>query len=902
MYKIVYVNQNTCYLEINNEELKLTDVEFFIPVFRFLNPKKYSLSGANINRLINRFSIKFEKLLKTYNFIEEQRIKLNSFTFKEYEKLMKNDNFEAAFTRRFPQLIRRVDCQSTKNQTMIVNRKKLDIIFINALPNYSMISVNLEIPIAITISKLKCQIFDLLKDIPIPNKASGYILKLAGKQVFLTGEFNASTNTFDESLRLIDYIEIQNRMINDEEIILTMVENKMDLIKNNGIVTKLEPESIRKNSQIERKNVWNLENTDRLGMTFDLVETNSITFYMLKIGLFYGVTLLDKVIETNIFPFTNKNIPDLFNFEIPIKQLPINTKICIVLYGSKNKMQNEPKPKYMSPVAWINISLFDYNGYLDETPKELFLYSCPIPNLISGLHPMGTTIPSISGNIYFKIELRFELSGKNIFYPRDAQLKNTLLKQNSFTGYPCTAELSDASFFKEMSEWLSFSDLSIDQKKTLWRERYSCLKQFPNLVPKILQSMPDFSKASICKAFMFLRKAPLLNSALCLELLQVKYCHPLFRSYLVKNLEQFSDEKLELYMTQIVEGLKTENHINNDLTLFLLKRAIQNRRIANFFLWGLLADYENLEVAVRNAIIVESYCRIKPDHSNDILKQVEMMNKLKNFYETACINNVTDKINLLEFFKKYISFEAIADVFRNLSCPLDPSLYLRQLKIEKCKIMESKKKPLLLVFETDDSFAKEVRILYKYGDDLRQDILVLTCMKIIDNLCQEIDPEIKFTCYNVLNSGINEGMIHLVEDATTLGTIQAKKGYKPQILHEWYQDILKEKSNLNEEQLELGSKRFASTCAGYSVMTDYCADLFVKIRESSYLILMPFLLMVNAGLPELQSESDIYYIANALDFSLDIEEARKKFEEKFSEAYEKSWSTELNFKAHNMRI
>lgn len=71
--------------------------------------------------------------------------------------------------------------------------------------------------------------------------------------------------------------------------------------------------------------------------------------------------------------------------------------------------------------------------------------------------------------------------------------------------------------------------------------------------------------------------------------------------------------------------------------------------------------------------------------------------------------------------------------------------------------MESKKKPLLLVFESEDEFATKVKILYKYGDgnrvlilDLRQDILVLTCMKIIDRLCEKIDPHIKYVLISVI--------------------------------------------------------------------------------------------------------------------------------------------------------
>jgi len=49
-------------------------------------------------------------------------------------------------------------------------------------------------------------------------------------------------------------------------------------------------------------------------------------------------------------------------------------------------------------------------------------------------------------------------------------------------------------------------------------------------------------------------------------------------------------------------------------------------------------------------------------------------------------------------------------------------------QIEKCKVMASKKKPLWLEFKCADPTAlsnETIGIIFKHGDDLRQDMLIL---------------------------------------------------------------------------------------------------------------------------------------------------------------------------------
>lgn len=56
---------------------------------------------------------------------------------------------------------------------------------------------------------------------------------------------------------------------------------------------------------------------------------------------------------------------------------------------------------------------------------------------------------------------------------------------------------------------------------------------------------------------------------------------------------------------------------------------------------------------------------------------------------------------------------------------------------EECKAKDSKMAPLWLVFENGDSHGKNIYLLYKYGDDLRQDMLTLQMIRVMDKLWKD---------------------------------------------------------------------------------------------------------------------------------------------------------------------
>lgn len=84
--------------------------------------------------------------------------------------------------------------------------------------------------------------------------------------------------------------------------------------------------------------------------------------------------------------------------------------------------------------------------------------------------------------------------------------------------------------------------------------------------------------------------------------------------------------------------------------------------------------------------------------------------------------------------------------------------------------MESKKKPLWLTFKEANS-AKEFVLMLKVGDDLRQDALIMQLLHVMDALWKREDLDMQMMLYDCMSTGFERGLLQVVQNATTLGTI-----------------------------------------------------------------------------------------------------------------------------------
>lgn len=159
----------------------------------------------------------------------------------------------------------------------------------------------------------------------------------------------------------------------------------------------------------------------------------------------------------------------------------------------------------------------------------------------------------------------------------------------------------------------------------------------------------------------------------------------------------------------------------------------------------------------------------------------------------------------------------VSQAFNFLNLPLDPSMCTRRIIKSKCKFMVSSAAPMWIVFDNADPLAAPTPAIFKSGDDLRQDILILQMLKLMDDIWQRDGLELHISAYACVATGKGEGFIEVVQDATTTGKIQKSFGASGALrktpLANWLQQQHLGEPERHEEAIE----NFVSSCAAYCI-------------------------------------------------------------------------------------
>ncbi len=70
-----------------------------------------------------------------------------------------------------------------------------------------------------------------------------------------------------------------------------------------------------------------------------------------------------------------------------------------------------------------------------------------------------------------------------------------------------------------------------------------------------------------------------------------------------------------------------------------------------------------------------------------------------------------------------------------------------------------------------------IKILFKYGDDLRQDNLVLQFFRIMDEMWMEKNMNMMMVRYKVMETGFQVGYIEFVDNSEVISTMHKWRGF-----------------------------------------------------------------------------------------------------------------------------
>ncbi|XP_077566175.1 phosphatidylinositol 4,5-bisphosphate 3-kinase catalytic subunit gamma isoform [Stigmatopora nigra] len=373
--------------------------------------------------------------------------------------------------------------------------------------------------------------------------------------------------------------------------------------------------------------------------------------------------------------------------------------------------------------------------------------------------------------------------------------------------------------------------LSPEDKELLWHFRHECMRD-PRAYPKLLSSVRWGKQEDALATHQMLERcsawdSSVLDVGLAMQLLDCHYSDAQVRSMAVRKLETLEDADVLRYLLQLVQAVKFEPYHDGALVRFLLKRALRSKRIGHFLFWFLRSEIaQSKHYQQRYAVLLEAYLRGCGEAMlQDFGKQVEV---------TEALQKVTREIKTMSPDKYDVTAQVVCQMRQKLEnlqssglpegfrVPYDPGLRAGSLLTEQCKVMASKKKPLWLQFQRADPTTRSkdpIGIIFKHGDDLRQDMLILQILLIMQSIWETESLDLCLLPYGCISTGNRIGMIEIVKDATTIANIQqsvvgSTGAFKDEILHQW----LREKC-VSEDKFQQAVERFLYSCGGYCVAT-----------------------------------------------------------------------------------
>jgi phosphatidylinositol 3-kinase len=219
----------------------------------------------------------------------------------------------------------------------------------------------------------------------------------------------------------------------------------------------------------------------------------------------------------------------------------------------------------------------------------------------------------------------------------------------------------------------------------------------------------------------------------------------------------------------------------------------------------------------------------------ELRRQIELVNKLHDFCYKIKIEHRKEstpkKLELLKsmliekhkktvFGSKYESRNNLLDdnrhesmiEFPRLALPLDPSVIVNGTFPDQSAVFKSSLNPLKITFKTINNGTYP--IMYKIGDDLRQDQFVTQIISLMEKILESENMDLKLKPYKILATGQVEGFIQFIPN-NSLSHILAK--YNNSILA--YLQTFNPDSTAHLGVNPQVMDNYVRSCAGYCVVT-----------------------------------------------------------------------------------
>lgn len=406
------------------------------------------------------------------------------------------------------------------------------------------------------------------------------------------------------------------------------------------------------------------------------------------------------------------------------------------------------------------------------------------------------------------------------------------------------------------------TQLTAHEKGSIWKYRYYLMNNKKALT-KLLQSTNLTEENERTEVLDLMDSWAEISIDDAIELLGSAYKNISVRAYAVGRLKKASDKKLELYLLQLVQAVcfeslstfsdksnseftivdmassqnpgtmnsvavagqhqKMINSVNTSdglsledsaivispLAEFLIRRAIINPRLGNFFYWYMTSEAEDNPYL--NQITDSFWSRLSKERRKTLHDQITFIEMLREFCEE--IKRSKDTTAKKSELLSHLLTTKLRVLLKNgpISLPIDPDIVVTDVVPEMSKVFKSSLSPLKIAFKTGTN--EIYPLMYKVGDDLRQDQLVVQIISLMNELLMNENVDLKLSPYKILATGSQEGAIQFIPNETLASILSVHHGILP-FLRSHYSDA---KEELGVESWVMDN--FVKSCAGYCVIT-----------------------------------------------------------------------------------
>uniref|UniRef100_A0A2I3HM54 Phosphatidylinositol-4-phosphate 3-kinase catalytic subunit type 2 beta n=1 Tax=Nomascus leucogenys TaxID=61853 RepID=A0A2I3HM54_NOMLE len=446
-------------------------------------------------------------------------------------------------------------------------------------------------------------------------------------------------------------------------------------------------------------------------------------------------------------------------FPVQVNRLPRETLLCATLYALPipppgSSSEANKQRRVPEALGWVTTPLFNFRQVLTCGRKLLGLWPATQEN------PSARwSAPNFHQPDSVILQIDFPTSAFDIKFTSPPGDKFSPRYEFGSLREEDQRKLKDI-MQKESLYWLTDAD-----KKRLWEKRYYCHSEVSSL-PLVLASAPSWEW-----------QWTHMNHQDALGLLHATFPDQEVRRMAVQWIGSLSDAELLDYLPQLVQALKYECYLDSPLVRFLLKRAVSDLRVTHYFFWSGSQYGPSISPLLYSSPSFQGILRMG-----------------------------------LEEVKQFFAL--------NGSCrlPLSPSLLVKGIVPRDCSYFNSNAVPLKLSFQNVDPLGENIRVIFKCGDDLRQDMLTLQMIRIMSKIWVQEGLDMRMVIFRCFSTGRGRGMVEMIPNAETLRKIQVEHGvtgsFKDRPLADWLQ-----KHNPGEDEYEKAVENFIYSCAGCCVAT-----------------------------------------------------------------------------------